>query len=207
MVTLLSFRPQTRDQWKHESIFLGAVLVAILALPVVLAYVVVIPFLGSVPPWLSPGAWLNVGWNYLVGRSSLQILESAPYALEEAFDFAGNRIDLPFLTILSIVGLVDSIWARSFRRIVAAMVLVPVFLAVVSPDLYLTWRGLYMIPTYLTGALGAESIILRVNGQGASWTSPSRLAFAATFAGYIFVTHLSYSLRALELLILAAMSA
>jgi hypothetical protein len=204
-VTLLSFRSQSTDQWRNESKFLAVILVAVLAAPVLLAYFLLGPLLGGVPAWINPSAWLNVGWNYLVGRPSAQILESVGYALEQAFDFAGNRIDLPILTILSIVGLVDSIWARSFRRIVAAMVLVPVFLAVVSPDLYLTWRGLYMIPTYLTGALGAESIIRTVNVRRASSTSLSRLAFAGTFAGYIFLTHLSYSLRALELLILAAM--
>ena len=83
------------------------------------------------------------------------------------------------------------------------MITVSIFLAVVSPDLYLTWRGLFMIPTYLAGALGAESIIRRVNGQGRSRVSPSRVAFAGILAAYVFLTHLSYSLRALELLILA----
>jgi hypothetical protein len=203
IATFLGFPSQARDQWKHESLSLAAGLAGNLILPFMLAYLIKIPLLGNVPTWLNPSAWLSVGWNYLVGMPSSQVLASAPAALEQAFDFAGNRIDLPFLTILSIVGLLDSIWARSFRRIVAAMITVSIFLAVVSPDLYLTWRGLFMIPTYLAGALGAESIIRRVNGQGRSRVSPSRVAFAGILAAYVFLTHLSYSLRALELLILA----
>jgi hypothetical protein len=70
--------------------------------------------------------------------------------------------------------------------------------------MWLTWRGLYIIPLYLAGALGVESIIRRVNGSVPPWRSPSRLAFAGMFATYIFLSHLSYSLRALELLILVA---
>jgi len=207
VATIFSFRRATRRLWRHELIAFGAALVGVFALPVALGYVVVIPLLGSVPGWFNPFAWVSIGSNYLAGRPLSEALALAPAALEGAFDFAGNRVDLPFLTILSMVGLMDSVWDRSFRRLVAAMVLVPFVLAVVSPDLYLTWRGLYMIPMYLTGTLGVGSVIRVVNGQGASWRSPSRLAFAATFAGYIFVTHLSYSLRALELLILAAMLA
>jgi hypothetical protein len=57
----------------------------------------------------------------------------------------------------------------------------------------------------MTGALGAASIIRRVNGHESTLrTSPSRLAFAGAFVSYLFLTHLSYSLRALELLILVA---
>ena len=138
-----------------------------------------------------------MGWRYLTNSISWQVLPLAPSALEEAFDFAGNRVDLPFLTILSMVGLMDPAWKGSFRRLVAAMVLAPILLAVVTPDLYLTWRGLYLIPMYLTGALGVASIIRRVNGQEPPWRSPSRLAFAGTFASYVFLAHLSYSLRAL----------
>jgi hypothetical protein len=181
-------------------------LVGVFVLPLALGYVVLVPLLGHVPSWFDPLAWANVGSNHLLGGHLFEALRLAPSALEEAFDFAGNRIDLPFLTILSMVGLVDSAWRGSFRRVVAAMVLVPIVLAMVSPDLYLTWRGLYMIPMYLTGALGAESVIRRVNGQGMSWMSRSRVAFAGVFAAYIFLTHLSYSLRALELLIMTSWS-
>jgi hypothetical protein len=207
VATTFSFRRKTRHLWWRELTGFGAMLVGLFALPLTLGYVVLIPLLGHVPSWFSPLAWVNVGSNYLLGGHLFESFSLAPSAFEKAFDFAGNRVDLPFLTILSIVGLVDSAWRGSFRRVVAAMVLVPIVLATVSPDLYLTWRGLYMIPMYLSGALGADSIIRRVNGQGLSWTSRSRVAFAGVFAAYIFLTHLSYSLRALELLILASMSA
>ena len=204
VATIFSYRRRTRHLWRHELIAFGAALVGVFALPAVLGYVVMIPLLGYVPSWFNPFAWASMGSNYLVGRPFSEALALAPSALEEAFDFAGNRVDLPFLTILSIVGLADSAWSGSFRRLVAAMMLVPIVLAAVSPDLYLTWRGLYMIPMYLTGALGVGSIVGRVNGQGAPWRSLSRLTFAGTFAGYVFLAHLSYSLRALWLLILVA---
>jgi hypothetical protein len=204
VATIFSYRRATRRLWRHELIAFGAALVGVFALPVALGYVVVIPLLGYVPSWFNPFVWVSIGSNYLVGRPLSVALALAPAGLEGAFDFAGNRVDLPFLTMLSMVGLMDSAWDRSFRRLVAAMVLVPIVLAAVSPDLFLTWRGLYMIPMYLAGALGVGSIIGRVNGQRASWRSPSRLAFAGTFAGYVFLAHLSYSLRALELLILVA---
>jgi hypothetical protein len=206
VATIFSFRRATQRLWRHELIAFGAALLGVFALPAALGYVVMIPLLGYVPSWFDPFAWVNIGSNYLVGRPLSAALALAPVGLEGAFDFAGNRVDLPFLTILSMVGLMDSAWGRSFRRLVAAMVLVPIVLAAVSPDLFLTWRGLYMIPMYLAGALGVGSIIGRVNGQGASWRSPSRLAFAGTLAGYVFLAHLSYSLRALELLILVASS-
>jgi hypothetical protein len=202
VATLLSYRSQSRPQWRRESTLVGTVLVGTLALPILVGYVALIPLLGHVPGWFDPGAWVNLGWNYLFGRPSFQMLEQAPVALEQAFDFAGNRIDLPFLTILSLVGLADRAWDGTFRRVSAAMVLVPFVLAAVSPDLYLTWRGLYMIPLYLTGALGTESIVRRVNTQESPWTSHSRLAFAGVFTGYVILAHLSYSLRAVELLIL-----
>jgi hypothetical protein len=203
IATIFSYRRATRRLWRHELIAFGAALIGVFALPLAFGYVVLIPLLGHVPSWLDPFAWTSLGSNYLAGGQFSGALALAPSALEEAFDFAGNRVDLPFLTILSMVGLMDSAWDRSFRRLVAAMVLVPIFLAVVSPDLYLTWRGLYMIPMYLSGALGVWSVIDRV-GQGTTWRSPSRLAFAGTFAGYVFLAHLSYSLRALWLLILVA---
>lgn len=204
VATLLSFRSQTQEQWKHESTCLAAVLVGSLVLPIVLAWIVVIPLLGYIPAWFDVSYWIGMGWRYLTNSISWQVLPLAPSALEEAFDFAGNRVDLPFLTILSMVGLMDPAWKGPFRRLVAAMVLAPILLAVVTPDLQLTWRGLYLIPMYLTGALGVASIIRRVNGQEPPWRSPSRLAFAGTFASYVFLAHLSYSLRALELLILVA---
>jgi hypothetical protein len=204
VATLLSFRSQTRGEWRDESASLVIVLVGCLVLPVVLARVFLAPLMGGVPAWFDAGAFLSQGWGQLVSRVSSQPLPLAASALEEAFDFAGNRVDLPFLTILSIVGLLDPAWKGSFRRLVAAMVLVPIVVAAISPSLYDTWRGLYVVPMYLSGALGVASITRVVNGRAGSWRSPSRLAFTGTFAGYVFLSHLSYSLRALELLILAA---
>jgi cyanate permease len=84
------------------------------------------------------------------------------------------------------------------------MVLLPIVVAAISPNMYDTWRGLYVVPMYLTGALGVASITRVVNGREGSWRSPSRLAFLGTFAGYVFLAHFSYSLRALWLLILVA---
>jgi hypothetical protein len=207
VATLLSFRSQTRQEWKHESASLGAVLVGCLVLPVIVAWIFLVPLLGGVPAWFDAGAFLSQGWGQLVSRVSSQPLPSAASALEEAFDFAGNRVDLPFLTILSIVGLLDPAWKGSFRRLVAAMVLLPIVVAAISPSLYDTWRGLYVVPMYFSGALGVASITRLVNGREASWRSPSRLAFAGTFFAYVFLSHLSYSLRAVELLILAAREA
>jgi hypothetical protein len=71
---------------------------------------------------------------------------------------------------------------------------------------WLTWRGIYIIPLYITGALGVESVVRRVNGSESSWRSPSRLAFAATFVAYVFLAHLSFSLRALELLMMTGIA-
>ena len=205
IATLLSYSTRTREEWKHELKFLVATVVGVIAVPMVLVATVV-PMLGINVSGFNFGAYASIAWNYLARTASPQTLLQAPTALEVAFDFAGNRIDLPFLTILSVIGLADpTAWRAPFRRILAAMVLVPLAITVVSPDLYLTWRGLYLIPLYLTGALGAASIIRRVNGHESTLrTSPSRLAFAGAFVSYLFLTHLSYSLRALELLILVA---
>lgn len=205
IATLLSYSTRTREEWKHELKFLVATVAGVIAVPIVLVATIV-PMLGINVSGFNFAAWASVAWNHLARTASPQTLLQAPTALETAFDFAGNRIDLPFLAILSVIGLADSsAWRGPFRRVVAAMVLVPFAVTIVSPDLYLTWRGLYLIPLYLTGGLGAASIIRKVNGHEPTLrTSPSRLAFAGAFVSYLFLTHLGYSLRALELLILVA---
>jgi len=72
----------------------------------------------------SPGDWLARGWNYVARQAKLQVLASSLAALEATFDFAGNRVDLPFLTLLSIIGVLDQASvSSSFRRIISAMVL------------------------------------------------------------------------------------
>jgi hypothetical protein len=195
-------------EWKHEVTVVGGVLFGCVLAPVALLLVAA-PLLGPQAQAINPGFWFNQALTYV---SSVQAQRLAPVwgVLEEALDSARNRIDLPFLTLLSVMGVLDSgSQQRSFNRIVAVTVVVPTVLAIMissssaSPSelIYLTWRGLYIIPLYLTGALGVESIIRRVNGSMSSW-SRSRLAFAGTFTAYIFLSHLSYSLRALELLIL-----
>jgi len=207
--SILTFRSAGRHEWKHEVGFLSGVILGSVLMPLVLLLLVA-PLLGFRAQGIDPALWFTQSWGYLT-QVQPGLLGSVLDVLEEAFDFAGNRIDLPFLTLLSVVGLLDSTsQARSFNRIIAATVLVPAVLIVVissspaSPytPMWLTWRGLYVIPLYLTGALGAEAVIRRVNGQGWTWKSRSQVAFAGTFLTYLFLSHLSYSLRALQLLIL-----
>jgi hypothetical protein len=81
------------------------------------------------------------------------------------------------------------------------MVVASLVFTIPSPDIYLTWRGLFILPLYLTGALGAGSVINRVNHVGSLSDRRMRLVFAGTFSAYLFLSLLSYSLRAIELLI------
>jgi len=193
-----------RRQAKYEVPLLGSVLVGAVLIPLAFLYIASGP-LGFRVPGINPVLWFNQGWSHLTRVMTPDVFGSTLPALEEALDFAGNRVDLPFLTLLSIVGLLDtSSRTPSFGRIMAAMILVPIAVSLVTTDLLSTWRGLYVIPMYLAGALGAESIILRVNGEGSTWKRLGPLAFAGAFTGYIFLSHLSYSLRALYLLIMVS---
>jgi hypothetical protein len=207
--TIVSLRVADHDRWRHEVGLVGGILLGDILIPVALLFVA-IPLLGFHPEGLDVSLWFVDAWN-TVTQVQPQLLGSVLGVLEEAFDFAGNRIDLPLLTLLSIVGVLDQAsQRRGFSKIMAANVIVPVALTLVisassaSPytPMWLTWRGLYVIPLYATAALGAESIIRRVNDQESPWKNRSQLAFAATFVAYIFLSHLSYSLRALELLII-----
>jgi len=208
--SILAFRAVSRPEWRNEVAVSGGVLTGSILLPLMLLSVV--SLLGFRVQGIDPRVWFGQAWDQ-VTHLRPELLSSVWGVLEEAFDLAGNRIDLPFLTILSILGLLDyRSQARAFTRILSAMILVPTMLTLIisassaAPytPMWLTWRGLYVIPLYLTGALGVESIIRRVNDSVAPWTSPSRLAFAGTFATYVFLSHLSYSLRALELLMIVA---
>jgi hypothetical protein len=208
--SVLAFWTASRHEWRIEVAVIGGVLTGSILIP--LTVVLAASLLGFRAEGIDPGVWFASAWD-TVTHVQLGLLGSVWGVLEEAFDFAGNRIDLPFLTILSVVGLLDyTSQTRSFTRILSAMILVPTMLTLIisasssAPytPMWLTWRGLYVIPLYLTGALGVESIIRRVNGSAPPWRSRSRLAFAGTFATYIFLSHLSYSLRALELLIIVA---
>jgi hypothetical protein len=209
--SLLAFRRVDHCDRKYEIATLGGLLSGSILIPIALLLVLV-PLLGFHAQSIDPNLWFSQAW-VLLAQIQPKLLGTIWGVLEEALDFAGNRIDLPILTVLSIIGLLDSrSQRRSFNRMVAATAVVPILLTVVisvssaSPytPMWLTWRGLYIIPLYLTGALGVESIIRRVNGAVSTWKSPSRLAFAGTFALYLFLSHLGYSLRALELLILVA---
>jgi len=209
--SLLTFRKADHNEWKYEVVAAGGVLFGSILIPIALL-VALVPLLGFHAQDIDPSQWFSLAWVF-VAQMQPQLLGTIWGALEEALNFAGNRIDLPILTFLSIIGLLDSsAQSRSFNRMLAAMTVVPVLLTIVisissaSPytPMWLTWRGLYIIPLYMTGALGAESIIRRVNGSASSWSSLSRLAFAGSFSAYLLLSHVSYSLRALELLILVA---
>jgi hypothetical protein len=211
--SLLTFRKADDHESKYEVAAVGGVLFGSILIPSALL-VALVPLLGFHAKGIDPNLWLSQAW-VIVAHMQPQLFGTIWGALEEALNFAGNRIDLPILTFLSIIGLVDSSsQRRSFNRILAATTVLPIVLSVVisvssaSPytPMWLTWRGLYIIPLYLTGALGAENIIRRVNGSVSSWNSLGRLAFAGSFAAYLFLSHVSYSLRALELLILVARS-
>jgi hypothetical protein len=204
--SIVVFRNVQRRKLKYEVGFIGGVLLGSILIPIAFLFFVATPLFGFKPQGLDPIAWITMGWSQLTqGATGSEVLSSGLAALEATFDFAGNRVDLPFLTLLSVIGLLDGAsGTRSFRRILAATVLVPLGLTLITRDIYFTWRGLYIIPLYLTGALGAESVIRRVNEQESPWKSRSRLAFAGTFSAYVFISHLAYSFRALELLVMVA---
>jgi len=207
------FRTADRRERRYEVGLLGAVLAGSILIPVGFVSLAAVSLLGFRPPGLDPGYWFGMGWNYLTQGLTVGALASALAALEEAFSFAGNRIALPLLTLLSIFGLLNAAsQTRLFGRIISATILLPFVMTIMTSGLfdvtlrvYATWRGLYLIPLYLAGALGAESIIHRVNGQESSWSSRGRLAFAGMFGAYIFLSLLGYSLRALEFLIMVAL--
>lgn len=208
VASILAHWGKDNHEWNREVGLLSLMLLGSILIPVALSFVVS-PFLGFKAKGIDPSVWFTEALGYLT-HVQPNLLGSVWGVFGEAFDFAGNRIDLPILTLLSLMGLLEyRSQRRSFSRIIASMVVVPIVVIVVislssaSPyaPIWLTWRGLYIIPLYLTGALGVESIIRRVGGAASSW-SKSQLAFAGTFAAYILLSHLSYSLRALELLII-----
>jgi len=201
--SLVSFREVGRGILTYDVKIVGAILLGAIVIPIGFVFLAASPFVGFRPEGLNSSYWLALGWNRLVQAITPQTLNSALPALDYAFDYGGNRLDLPFLTLLSIIGLLGCRFkGRLFMSAVAAMTLIPVVATVITPDIDLTWRGLYMIPLYLTGALGAASVIRRVNGQESPLKSPDRLAFAGTFVAYLFLSHLGYWLRAVELLIM-----
>jgi len=203
VASILALRMTDRRERRYEVGFMVTALLGSILIPVAFVFLVAMQLLGFRPAGLDPFYWVDLGWSYFVQGATPQVLGLALAALEEAFDFAGTRVDLPFLTLLSIAAMIDTAsQRRSFRRIIAATILVPVAITVITPGIYHTWRGLYIIPLYLTAALGVHSIVRRVNGQESPWKDASKVAFTGTFAAYIILSQLAYSLRALELLII-----
>ena len=203
IASIIAYKKVDRLKWKREVGLLSAELFGSIVIPLAFLFLIVVPFLGFRPQGLDPLAWLDLGWKYIAQAVTPQTFGSSLSALEVSFDFAGNRIDLPFLTLLSILCLFGGTsQTSSFRRIIAATILVPFVVTILTPDMYFTWRGLYLIPLYLTGALGAEYIIRQVNGKESPWKSRSRFAFTGAFTAYVFLSQLAYFLRALELLIM-----
>jgi len=123
--------------------------------------------------------------------------------LESTIDYARNRLDATVMAVLSIIGIADaSLLPRPFRRILGSMMIVPVIFTLLAPDISWTWRGLYLLPTYLGAALGARSVILRTNSPTVRSTHESilRFAFTSSLSGYIFLSCLAWTLRATLLL-------
>jgi hypothetical protein len=188
---ITSSGPDGRE-WKDEAGRVGGVLFGSILIPFVLAYLLGVRFQG-----LNPTYWLALGWGYLSQGATLHTVRSALIALGETFDLAGMgaRADLPFMMALSIVGLLDRVsQPRSFSKIVAAATLVPIVATLITPTSDLTWRGLNLIPLYLTGALGTGTVIRIMNGRESPRKSKTRLAFTLAFAAYVFMSQLRYSL-------------
>jgi hypothetical protein len=203
LASLVSSQEVDREILRYDVKIVSGILLGAIVIPFGFLFLAAIPLVGFRPQGFDSTYWLALGWDRLTQAITPQTLNSALPALDFALDYAGNRIDLPFLTLLSIIGLVDCRFqGRLFRNVAAAMTLISLVATLITPAIDFTWRGLYLVPLYLTGALGAESVVRRVNGQEWSWHSSSRLAFAGTFVGYVILSHLSYSLRALELLIM-----
>jgi hypothetical protein len=210
LASIIGSRTVGRREMKHEVTIFGSLLLGSVAILAVVS--LLLSFLGPGVGGLDPGDWLVQGWSY-VQTVDPKLLGSVSRVFEEAFFSAGNRIDLPFLVLLSILGLIDM---RSqtchFDRMVSASILVPAMLMIIISSsssaphalMYLTWRGLYVVPLYVTGALGVESVIRRVGGGKSPWSSRTQLALSGAFAGYVILSSLGFSLRALELSIMVA---
>lgn len=165
---------------------------------------IVFLFLGSS---YVPVVWASLSSALLRGQSALAAIDlsNAVTLLEWTIDYAKNRLDATMMVILSIVDVLDmSLLPRQFRRVVGSMMIVPILLTLLAPDFHWTWRGLYLLPTYLGGALGARSIVLRANSSPAGAgrrESVLRLALSGSFFGYVFLSCLAWTFRATILLI------
>jgi len=192
--SIASFQAGGGSNWKYDVGILSGVILGILLTPLVFVLIAATPLLGLGPETLDVRTWLALGWEYAQAVRG-ETVGSVASTLE--FSLSESRMELPFVALLSIFGLLDHApQMRSFTRIIAAMVLVPLAIELVTnvPS-YFSLRGLYLIPLYILAALGAESFVRRVNGQESPWKIASCVAFAGTFAGYLFLSQLGYTLR------------
>jgi hypothetical protein len=187
---IAAYRAGDSGEWKHDAGILSGVIFGFVLIPLVFL-IVATPLLGLRP---DPSTWFSSGWRYaqaVLGETIGLVVSTLEFSLAE------SRMELPFVALLSILGLLDHApQTRCFKKIIAAMVLVPFAIEVVpNAPSYFPLRGLYLIPLYMLAALGAESVIRRVNGQESLWRTPSGLAFAGTFTAYLFFSQLGYTLR------------
>jgi hypothetical protein len=189
--SIAAFRSGDGSKWKYDVGILSVVIFGIVLIPLVFLSVVAARPLGLGP---NPGTLFVLGWRYAQAAGG-ETIRSAVSTLESSL--AETRMELPFVTLLSIVGLLDHApQTRYFTRVIAAMVLVPFAIELVpNAPSYFPLRGLYLIPLYMLAALGAESAIRRVNGQLSPWKIPSGLAFAGAFAAYVVLSQLGHTLR------------
>jgi hypothetical protein len=192
--SIAAFGAVDGGEWKRDVGILFGVIFGIVLIPLTFASFAATPLLGFRPEGLDPSTWFGLGWRYAQAARGETIV-SVVSTLE--FSLAQIRMQLPFVALLSIFGLLDHApQIRCFTRIIAAMVLVPLAIELVTnAPSYFPLRGLYLLPLYTLVALGAESVIRRVNGQESPWKIASCLAFAGTFTAYLFLSQLGYTLR------------
>ena len=181
--SIAAFGTYNGREWKYDVGILSTVIVSIVLIPIVL--------LSSLGP--DPTLLFALGLRYVQAAGG-QTIGSAVSTLESSL--AESRMMLPFVALLSILGLLDHApQTRCFTKIIAAMVLVPLAIELVSnASSYFPLRGLYLIPLYVLAALGAENIICRVNGHVSPWKIRGGLAFAGMFGAYLFLSQLRYTL-------------
>jgi hypothetical protein len=146
---------------------------------------------------------LTVAFQQMQSPLRIADLSSLVTFLGTTIDYARNRLDMTFMIILSIIGILDtSLVSKRFRRVLASMMIVPIFFTLLAPDINWTWRGLYLLPTYLTATLGIRSIALRVNSHPSVSRRESvlRLGFSGSMLAYVLLASFAWALRATLLL-------
>jgi len=152
---------------------------------------------------------LTVAFQQMQSPLRIADLSSLVTFLGTTIDYARNRLDMTFMIILSIIGILDtSLVSKRFRRVLASMMIVPIFFTLLAPDINWTWRGLYLLPTYLTATLGISSIALRVNSHPSVSRRESvlRLGFSGSMLAYVLLASFAWALRATLLLMETSVS-